>query len=109
MLRREPPQRAMARFRRLLKRFADRNGAPALYHETITSTFLFAIHERMLRLGENHGWQDFARAHPDLLTDGRAFLEAYYSPERLDSELARRHFLLPDKPGRRPFPGTSTS
>lgn len=99
MLRLEPAPRAMARFRASLKRFATHADAPGLYHETITSAFLFAINERIQRLDADHGWEEFAAANPELLEDGRAFLDAYYSRERIESEIARRHFLLPDRPG----------
>ncbi len=94
----------MDRFRASLRRFAAHQDAPGLYHETITSAFLFAINERIHRLGVDHGWTDFATAHPELLDDGRAFLAGYYSRERLASGLARRHFLLPDRPGAGPRP-----
>lgn len=99
MLRLDPPARAMARFRASIKRFATHNNAPDLYHETITSAFLFAINERIQRLDGDHDWEEFAAANPDLLADGRAFLAAHYSRERIESAVARRHFVLPDKPG----------
>ena len=99
MLRLEPAPEAMARFRESLKRFAIHAEAPGLYHETITSAFLFAINERIQRLDADHGWEEFAGANPELLDDGRAFLDAHYSRERIESEIARRHFLLPDRPG----------
>lgn len=96
LLERESLDSALPQFSGLLKRFATRAGVPDLYHETITWLFLILIHERRLTLGR-HDWETFVAASPDLLSDHRALLDAYYSDGRLQSELARRAFLLPDK------------
>ena len=42
-------------------------------------------------------FEAFAAANPDLLGPSRAFLLAYYSPETLDGEIARRQFVPPDR------------
>ncbi len=42
------------------------------------------------------GWEDFARQNPDLFTWRPGILERYYRAETLQSDLARRVFLMPD-------------
>lgn len=93
---------ALARFSAALKRFAAHYGAHGLYHETITAAYVLLIHERMARRGEDDSWQDFRLKNPDLLVFKGGALERYYRPETLQSELARRVFVLPDRglPGR---------
>jgi hypothetical protein len=94
-LRRQPPLEALARFTDGLKRFAAFNGHPGLYHETITWAFLFLIHERMADGGEGETWEAFAARNPDLLTWKPSALDRYYDAETLQSERARRRFVLP--------------
>jgi hypothetical protein len=88
---------ALGRFPRVLRRFAEYHGAFTLYHETITWAFLFLIQERRHQLPADHGWEDFARANPELLQDHKGTLARYYSKERLGSDLARSVFLMPDR------------
>ena len=94
-----PPAQAVPRFTAAVRRFAAHHDQPDLYHETITWAFLFAINERIHRLPAGHAWDEFADANPELLKGSRRFLGAYYSPERLASPVARRHFVLPDRAG----------
>ncbi|HSR51652.1 MAG TPA: hypothetical protein VLV83_12555 [Acidobacteriota bacterium] len=94
-LSRLPLDRALVRFRETLKRFAKHIGKPDLYHETITAAYFYLIHERMQGY-EDESWQAFRRRNPDLLRWKGGLLERLYSPRRLQSELARRHFILPD-------------
>jgi hypothetical protein len=106
-LRREPALDALARFTASLRRFAAFQGHPGLYHETITWAFLFLIHERMAGIdedgdegaGEGGTWEEFAARHPDLLAWQPSILDAYYDPETLRSEHARRRFVLPRPKG----------
>lgn len=88
---------ALGRFPRVLRRFAEYHGAYTLYHETITWAFLFLIQECRHRLPADHGWEEFARANPELLQDHKGTLVRYYSKERLGSDLARSVFLMPDR------------
>jgi hypothetical protein len=85
---------AIARFSAALRRFAAAQGKPQLYHETITWAFLLLIHERVAR-GNEATWEEFAARNPDLLRWKPSVLDAYYTPEVLSSELARRTFVLP--------------
>ncbi len=88
---------ALGRFPLVLRRFAEYHGAYTLYHETITWAFLFLIQERRHQLPADHGWEEFARANPELLQDHKGTLARYYSKERLGSDLARSVFLMPDR------------
>ena len=90
---------ALERYRSGLKRLAAHHGAPRKYHETVTCGLLVLIHERMARRPDCDTWDGFVESNPDVLRwlDG-AFFE-YYRPEVLQSELARRTFVLPHGPG----------
>ena len=77
-----------------LKRYAASLDAAAVYHETITWAYLVSIHERISR-SRTSDWESFAVANEDLFE--KTYLERYYRPETLQSELARRVFLMPDK------------
>ena len=88
---------ALERFSTALLRFAEAQGKANLYHETITWAYLFLIHERIARAGEQQDWAEFARANPDLLTWKNGILERYYSEETLKSDLAKHAFVFPDR------------
>lgn len=85
---------AFVHYSRTLAALTRRLGAAEKYHETITRFYVVAIAER-LRREPSADWQAFKAANPDIL-DG-TLLRASYSPARLASAEARRHFLLPDR------------
>jgi hypothetical protein len=87
---------ALERFSSALKRFAAARGKTRLYHETITCAYFFLIRERMA-VCEDLNWDVFARQNPDLLIWKGGILELYYRAATLESELARKVFVLPDK------------
>lgn len=91
-LRRLPLLEAMARFTRVLRRFAAALGKPDRYHQTITWAYLLLIHERM----KGGSWDDFVAGNPDLFEWNPSILDRYYRRETLDSPLARSTFVLPD-------------
>jgi hypothetical protein len=91
-----PAAEAIARFTGALQRFAVARGKPGLYHETITWAFLLLVRERQAQGPAGETWTEFAARNPDLLTWRPSVLDAYYRPETLSSELARRCFVLPD-------------
>jgi hypothetical protein len=94
-LRREPLLRAVERFSADLRRFAAAKGKPGLYHETVTWSFLFLVHER---LGpESEAFPGFAVRNADLLSWKPSALDRYYRPETLASERARSQFVMPDR------------
>ena len=74
-----------------LRKMTARIGKPDAYHETVTIAFLALIAERM---GDATDFEGFASVNPDLFD--KRILARWYSPERLASDRARRHFLLPD-------------
>ena len=92
---------ALSRFRRGAQALAAARGRPEIYHETMTCAYLFIIHERMVRdrghVGDAGDWNHFRCRHGDLLDHSRSVLAHYYKARTLDSELARRCFLMPDR------------
>jgi len=91
------PLEALQRFSAALQRFARAHGKENLYHETITWAYLLLIHERRARCTSTESWETFAAANPDLLTWKESILHHYYTPATLQSDLARRVFVFPDK------------
>jgi hypothetical protein len=88
---------ALGKFSAALKRFAAAQGKPDRYHETITWAYLLLIRERMARAGESQSWEEFAKGNSDLFLWKGGVLSTLYRQETLDSELARRTFVLPDR------------
>lgn len=86
---------AIARYCTALERLTRKLGAQATYHETITWFFMITVADRIARDG-NPDWPAFKAANPDLITDARSLLARHYSNAHLNSELARRQFVLPD-------------
>jgi len=78
-----------------LRRFAAHHGAAERYHETVTWALVVLIHERLAFESDPVDLPTFAARNPDLVRwrDG-AFFD-YYAPEILESEVARRTFVLP--------------
>ena len=91
-----PVLRALEMFSDALKRFAAARGKTLLYNETITCAYFFLIHERMVR-AEGMAWEEFVRLNPDLLVWRDGILSRYYREGTLQSDVARRVFVLPDK------------
>ncbi len=80
------------RFRDALKRFTKSIGAESKYHETITCFFLHEISARI----DGGDWIDFKAANADLF-DGKTLLNRHYSPAAINSSLARRQYVAPDR------------
>jgi hypothetical protein len=96
-LSRYPALQALERFSSALGRFAEAHGKSMLYHETVTWAYILLIRERMARAGYSQTWPEFRAANPDLFDRTRDILKRYYQPETLQSDLAKRTFLLPDR------------
>jgi len=102
-----PLLEAMAKFSAALERFALSKDKPHLYHQTITWAYLLLIHERIARTGSEQpgshpssfvqSWEEFSERNPDLLVWKGGILERYYSQATLESDLARRVFVFPDR------------
>ncbi len=96
-LRVHPLPEALGRFSAALRTFAVAQGAPDLYHETITIAYVLLINERLEQTGRDTTWDVFAACHPDLLLWRPSVLDRYYHPETLSSARARRVFVMPDR------------
>ena len=96
-LRESPLPEALVRFVSALRRFAEAQGKPDLFHETITTAYLLLINERLDEGGREIDWEEFARRNPDLLTWKPSILARYYREETLASARAKRTFLMPDR------------
>jgi hypothetical protein len=96
-LRRYPALEALRRFSDALQRFAAAQGKADRYHETITWAYLLLIRERIARASGAPTWEEFAASNEDLLIWKGGVLAKFYRRETLDSELARRMFVFPDR------------
>ncbi len=92
---------ALTRIRAAIRRHASRFGKADRYHETITVAYLALIQQHICQRGDGGGWPGFARQNPELLQ--AELLLQFYPRAQLQSELARRVFVLPC-PGA-PVPG----
>lgn len=82
--------------RRQFAAFAESKGKPMVFHETITWAFAALINERIERGLGGTSWMEFLTLNPDVAR-GKTILHEYYHVATLDSEIARRTFVLPDK------------
>jgi hypothetical protein len=90
--------RALEKFSAALKQFASRHGKTQLYNETITWAYILLIAERIARCSAAElDWGHFAEQNPDLLVWRNGVLSRYYEDATLESDLARRAFVFPDK------------
>jgi hypothetical protein len=109
---RYPALAALEKFSAALQRFAAAQGKAQRYHETITWAYLLLIRERQARAGcsqtsldptsrvqtsRAQTWGEFAERNADLLVWKGGVLTTLYRQETLDSDLARRTFVLPDR------------
>ena len=84
---------ALERTRRAIRNFARHLGKPERYHETITVAYLALIQQHMCQRGDGGGWAAFERENPELLRPD--LLLEFYPKAQLESDLARKVFLLP--------------
>lgn len=84
---------AVGRFERALKMLTENAGIPDKYHTTITYALTFIVGERIDGGGALE-WDVFAAANPDLFVWPNAELERMYPDGILDTDLARRSFVL---------------
>jgi hypothetical protein len=85
----------LPRLQRTIRAYASSLGRPDRYHETITVAYLALIQQRIAERGDGGGWDDFRRENPELFE--RDLLLNFYSRSQLESGLARRMFLLPER------------
>ncbi|MEX3011199.1 hypothetical protein [Hoeflea sp. TYP-13] len=84
---------ATVRYAESLNAIATKAGAARKYNTTITFAFMGLIAER-IDAGPDGCFDEFIAANADLLEKNP--LAKWYSPERLNNDLARKIFLLPD-------------
>jgi len=93
MLRKYDFLTAAAKYADSIRTIATKAGAPEKYNATITLAFLSLIAERM-QTCRHDDCDDFLAQNQDLMS--KDFLLQRYSAERLQSDLARHVFLMPD-------------
>jgi hypothetical protein len=84
---------ALARICSAIRNYATHHGKPGRYHETVTVAYLALIQQHIHERGNGGGWMEFSRGNPELLNP--ALLGQFYSQPQLESDLARKIFLLP--------------
>lgn len=89
---------ALPRLQRSIRAYASSLGRPDRYHETITVAYLALIQQHIAQRGDGGGWDGFKLDNPELFD--RNLLLHFYSRSQLESGLARRLFLLPDRHSR---------
>ncbi len=93
LLKKLPFLDASVRYAQCLQAIATKAGAKGKYNTTITLAFMGLIAERM-HTGSDDDFDEFIARNPDLLEKNP--LGKWYTPERLNTDLARKVFLLPD-------------
>jgi hypothetical protein len=86
---------ASERFCTGLQRFACAQGKPDRFHATITWAYLTLVNERIHTRRASSDFARFTDENPDLFDQKTGALATYYDKATLDSETARRIFLLP--------------
>ena len=94
-LQRFPLHEVLERYSAGIRAIAESVGKSDKYHETITWTLLFVIHDRIARAPATQTWEEFARENDDLFR-WRELLARYYRPSTLELPVARSRYLFPD-------------
>ena len=81
-----------AQYSETIQSIAAKAGVPEKFNLTITLAFLSLIAER-IHSKEHSNFDEFIVRNEDLMS--KSVLEKMYSAERLQSDLARKMFLLP--------------
>jgi hypothetical protein len=93
-LRAMPLEDALARYVRHLRQLAISLGAPQKFHATMTWAYLVLLREAMDQ-SPDASFDELLAKHPGLVDRRRGALDAYYERAQLDSDEARRRFVLP--------------
>jgi len=89
-LRQQPLEAAITNVCSGIQVYAKHLGKPEIYHETLTVAWV-----RLLASHDEPTFDEFLRVNDHRLN--RKLLHRFWSPERLQSEQARREWLAPDK------------
>jgi len=95
-LRELPFEDASARYVRQLRQLTHALGAPQKFHATLTWAYLVLLHEAMER-SPAAGFDMLMAQNPALLDHRTGAVSALYGRAVLDSEEARRRFVLPGR------------
>ena len=93
-LRALPLEEALARYVHHLRKLAAALGVPGKFHATITWAYVVLLHAAMDR-SPGATFDELLAENPALLDHRAGALHAYYDREQLDSDEARRCFVLP--------------
>ncbi len=88
-------QSTSIKYAEAIESIAIKAGAPDKFNLTITLAFLSLIAER-IHTTDHSSFDEFISRNEDLMSKG--ILGKLYSKERLQSDLARKMFLLPTNP-----------
>jgi hypothetical protein len=94
-----PLEVAVDNVRRGIQAYAKHLGKPELYHETLTVAWV-----RLIASHDEPTFDEFLRLNEHRLNGD--LLHRFWSPERLQSEVARNEWLAPDRlqlPAPRPY------
>jgi len=80
-----------------IRRLDDQHSSGTKYHHTITVAFSLRIY-LLIQEKRTNSWKQFIEANPEL-NFPKKLLRQHYSEEILYSDIARRTFITPDKPG----------
>jgi hypothetical protein len=84
---------ALHKIQGAIRKYARSLERPDRYHETVTVAYLALICQALYERGDSGGWSAFSQDNPQLLE--RGLLLQFYPQAQLESDLARRVFLLP--------------
>jgi hypothetical protein len=93
-LRALPLEEALARYVRHLRRLAVALGVAHKFHATVTWAYVVLLHAAMDR-SPGATFDQLLAAHPALLDHRTGALHDHYDRAQLDSDDARRYFVLP--------------
>lgn len=93
-LRAMPLEDALGRYVHYLRKLTAALGVPGKFHATMTWAYLILLDEALQR-SPDATFDELLAAHPALLDHRAGALHAHYDRAQLDSEEARRRFVLP--------------
>ncbi|MGZ3424270.1 MAG: hypothetical protein ACXWUG_13885 [Polyangiales bacterium] len=97
-LRELPLEEALARYVRNLRALTRTLGVPEKYHATMTWAYLALLDGLMQEPELRESFEALANKHPSLFDAKDGMLFDHYDQSELQSEAARRRFVLPSRP-----------
>jgi hypothetical protein len=92
-----PLEEALARYVRHLRHLVAALGSPQKFHATMTWAYVVLLHAAMER-SPGASFEQLLAEHATLADHRGGALDAHYERTQLDSEEARRYFVLPRRP-----------